>query len=100
MTIETITVLVLAVIGSSGLWAFVQRVYERKHERTSTDHELLIALAHDRLYTLCTLYIQQGWIDADGLKNLTDLYDAYHDAGGNGTGTTLFERCTRLEVRQ
>ena len=59
----------------------------RKHDWTPQELQLI---------ALC---IQQGWIDASGLKNLEYLYQSYHALGGNGTGTELYNRAKALPIR-
>ncbi len=76
-------------------WGYlVKKVTEYK-----TIKDGLLAIMHDRLYQVCTYYIQQGWIDASGLKNLEYLYQSYHALGGNGTGTELYNRAKALPIR-
>lgn len=58
----------------------------------------LLAILHDRLYQVCLAYIAQGYIDDDDLKNLEYLYRSYHDLGGNGTGTELYNRAKSLPI--
>ena len=55
-------------------------------------------ILHDRIYQACQHYIQQGYIDMAGLKNLEYLYRSYHALGGNGTGTELFNRAKALPI--
>ena len=58
----------------------------------------VLAILHDRIYQACQHYIQQGYIDMAGLKNLEYLYRSYHALGGNGTGTELFNRAKALPI--
>ena len=58
----------------------------------------VLAILHDRIYQACQHYIQQGYIDASGLKNLEYLYRSYHTLGGNGTGTELYNRAKALPI--
>lgn len=72
-------------------------------EKSETQDNLkaaCLALLHDRLYQACTHYINQGEIDADGLRNLEYLYEAYHDLGGNGTGEALYKRAQALPLKK
>lgn len=45
------------------------------------------------------LYIEKGYIDLPGLKNIEYLYKSYHALGGNGTGTELYTRAKALPIR-
>ena len=62
--------------------------------------EGLLAILHDRLYQVCRFYIHQGWIDVESMKNVEYLYDSYHDLGGNGTGTELYNRVNSLPIKE
>jgi len=44
-------------------------------------------------------YIEKGYIDLPGLKNVEYLYKSYHALGGNGTGTELYTRAKALPIR-
>lgn len=59
-----------------------------------------LAILHDRLYQVCRFYIHQGWIDVESMKNVEYLYDSYHDLGGNGTGTELYNRVNSLPIKE
>lgn len=63
----------------------------------------MIAVLHDRLFQECTMYIRMGYIPIDEsekiLDNLRIVYNAYHNLGGNGTGTDLYERATALPLK-
>lgn len=58
------------------------------------------AILHDRLYQAGEFYIAQGEITLDELKNIEYLYTAYHNLGGNGTGTEIFERVKNLKITE
>ena len=62
--------------------------------------EGILAILHDRLYQVCRFYIHQGWIDVESMKNVEYLYDSYHDLGGNGTGTELYNRVNYLPIKE
>lgn len=60
--------------------------------------QAVLAINHDRLYQACTFFILTNQITIDELKNLEYLYDGYHNLGGNGTGTELYEKCKDLPI--
>lgn len=62
--------------------------------------EGILAILHDRLYQACTFYISKEYIDVDSLKNVEYIYNAYHDLGGNGTGTELYNRVKALPIKE
>ena len=75
-----------------------KRIKSQEEERKAVK-EGLLAIMHDRLYQSCTYYIKHGSIDTAGLKNLEYLYKSYHQLGGNGTGTELYNRAKALPIR-
>lgn len=85
----------------SALSLVVKRLYTKFKQEIATQRLLkegMLAILHDRLYQLCTGYIDNGCITVDELENLEYLYNSYHNLGGNGTGTSLFERCKALKI--
>ncbi len=60
--------------------------------------EGLIAMLHDRLFQSCMYFINKGEIGLSELQNIEKLYEAYHNLGGNGTGTELYERVLELKI--
>lgn len=59
----------------------------------------MLAILHDRLYQLGREYIEREWITLEELKNMEYLYNSYHDLGGNGTGTEIWERVKNLPAK-
>lgn len=62
--------------------------------------EGILAILHDRLYQGCRYYIKQGCIDVESMKNVEYLYKSYHNLGGNGTGTELYNRVKGLPIKE
>lgn len=60
----------------------------------------VLAILHDRLFQAGRFYISQGHIALDELKNIEYLYNSYHNLGGNGTGTEIWERIKSLPIRE
>lgn len=93
---QSAVTIVAAVIASSGFWAFLQKVTDKKDVRT----ELLIGLAHDRIMQSGMYYIDRGYITPDEYENLYDyLYKPYKAMGGNGSAERIVERVKKLPVR-
>ena len=86
----------------SGLSLAMQKIWRGiKTEKKEQDavKAAVLALLHDRLYSLARYYIDREWITVQDLDNLEYLFNAYHALGGNGTGTELFNRCKSLPIR-
>lgn len=102
-----LTPIIAAVFASSGFWALLTAIYttrRAKKEQAQTadtaERELLLGLAHDRIYSLCEEYIAAGEITLEQYDNLLYIYKPYDKAGGNGTGRKLFENVEKLPMRK
>ena len=94
--IQTLVTVVIAIIGSSGLWTFIQKRLENNGAETA----LLRGLAHDRIEHLATFYISRGYITPEEYENLYEyLYIPYHNCGGNGTGDKLMAKVDQLPMK-
>lgn len=78
-----------------GVTALATHLYKR-YSLLKLVRNASLALLHDRLYQACHFFTRQGWIDIDDLRNLEKLHDAYTPLGGNGTGTTMYNKCQQL----
>lgn len=93
-------VLFTTIVGT--LSFFVKRLYTRAKKEVDEQERIkegLLAILHDRLYQMCKNYLCQGWITVDDLENLEYVYNGYHNLGGNGTGTELYQRCRSMPLR-
>ena len=102
MTNEMIVTIICAVFASTGFWSCVNLVIQKRQAKTDgnkAERELLLGLAHDRLYTLCAEYIQRGYITSDEYDNLQYIARPYLAAGGNGTGNRLVTEVEKLPIR-
>ena len=86
--------------GLAGVWAWARKRLKGQSAEQRAVKEACVALLHDRLYQACKYYLAQGYIDVEGLNNIEHLYRAYHDLGGNGTGTELYSRVKALPIRE
>ena len=57
----------------------------------------VIAILHNKIYTLGKQYIAQEHISVEALD---DFDNAYHALGGNGTGTEIYKRVKELPMKQ
>ena len=92
-----IVTIVCSVIASSGFWAYIQRIRDKKDYKAA----LLIGLAHDRIIYLGMKYVEQGYITQDEYENLNDyLYKPYKKLGGNGSGDRVMQEVNKLPIRK
>lgn len=61
--------------------------------------EGVLAILHNRIYTLGKQYMAQGCISLEDFDDFEHLYRAYHALGGNGTGTEIYDRVRALPIR-
>lgn len=92
--------IIVAVFASTGFWQFVNNRIESKKRKKSAETELILGLAHDRIYELCRHYIARGDITTSEYDNLMYLYRPYHKCGGNGTGDKLIEEVDKLPMKE
>lgn len=88
---------------ASGTFAVLRLIVKKRKEEKAEQGALkegVLALLHDRLYQGCTHHINNGYITTEELKNMEYLYNGYHELGGNGTGTELYERVKDLPLKE
>lgn len=94
---------VLVALGMGTLISIVVKIYhavigskDKTEERFKNLEYANLALLHDKIYTQCSFYIDQGWIAIDDLENLDYLWRGYHGLNGNGMGETLYNKVKEL----
>lgn len=101
MNRETLQTIVLAILGSTGLWTLISTVINRLLDKKSARSRILLGLGHDKIIYLGEKYISRGWVTTDEYENLYDyLYVPYSKMGGNGTAKKLVEEVQRLPIRK
>ena len=99
MSQQLITI-IIAVVASGGFWSFLNSALESRRKKKSAETELLIGLAHDRIYDLSEKYIARGYVTTSEYDNLMYLYRPYHKCGGNGTADKLIESVDKLPMKE
>lgn len=102
MTEELIITLICSIFASTGFWSVINLIIQKKQAKTDgnkAERELLLGLAHDRIYVLCTGYLEQGYITPEQIDNLRCISLPYFSAGGNGTGKLLVEEVEKLPIK-
>lgn len=94
---------ILSVIGVPSLMgAIALSIFNYVKSRSASSRlikEGVLAILHNKIYTLGKQYINQGHISLEDMKDFEYLYDAYHNLGGNGTGTEIYERVKDLPIK-
>lgn len=86
-------------LAITGLTFCVNHIRKKLKEQEALK-EGVVALLHDRLHQSGMYYLDKGEISLRELQNFEHLYQAYHDLGGNGTGTEIYERVQDLELKK
>ena len=95
---QIIIAVVAAVFASSGFWAFMLSVYERKRRRESAEDRAIRALLHDRIFEVCKQLIKRGSVTTEEYDNLKYLYEPYQAMDGNGTCQKLKAEVDKLPI--
>ena len=94
-TKELIAAVVVAVLGSNGLWAFLQSKSTRKRARD----RMILGLGHAEIFRVAEKYIHRNGITMSELEDLEKyLYKPYSDMGGNGTAAAIVAKCRELPI--
>ena len=95
--LEAFVTILVSVLASSGVWAVVMKVMDKKDVRT----QMLIGLGHDRIMSLGTSYIARGYITSEEYENLVDyLYKPYELMGGNGSAKRVIDEVKKLPLNK
>jgi len=73
-----------------------QQKKEKEIEEKALKHGLQ-AVLRDRILQACALYQRKGCITVSQMDNLSNMYNAYHNLGGNGVVTNVYLQVMDLE---
>ena len=45
-------------------------------------------------------FMQKGYVTFEDLENVNEVYEAYHNLKGNGTGTKMIEEIRKLPIKE
>lgn len=95
-TLEMIFAVIIASLGSSGLWSLITSQRDKKDAKT----QMLLGLAHDRITYLGLQYIKRKWVTHEEYQNLREfLFEPYTKLGGNGSAKKIMLDVDKLEIR-
>jgi len=95
MTTPIWVVILTTLLASAGFWTFATKIVDKRSAKT----KMLLGLGHDRIMSLCTKYIERGWITQGEYENLYKyLYKPYKDMGGNGSAERLMKEVDKLKI--
>ena len=92
---QLIITVVVAVLGSNGLWAWIQ---SRSTAKSARDR-MILGLGHAEIFRVAEKYIHRNGITMTELDDLEKyLYKPYSDMGGNGTAAAIVQKCKELPI--
>lgn len=97
MTTNIITILV-TIFASTGFWTLILAIYNNRQKKKSAEAELLLGLAHDRIYKLCKGILHTGEMTDQEYDNICHIYDPYIKMGGDGTAKKLMEQIEDIKI--
>lgn len=102
----------LELIQNLGVGKYVVKIWHKHQLKAETlkklpELELKINLLiegeivglHPTLDKLCSLIINKGYATENEFKRLNEIYDVYHNLGGNGSGTKLYMQAAALPIK-
>ena len=112
MEIQIILAVITAVVTGIISW-LVYKLQKREArledltEKLEADHRkreeainlALIALCRDRILQGYRYYSKHSGISTQDLETMTKLYNAYHNLGGNGTISSVFDKIKQLPLK-
>ena len=91
--------IVAAIFASTGFWAFITYIVQRKDTKDSAEGQMLKGLGHDRICCLGESYIRRGYVTKEEYENIRDyLYVPYKKLGGNGTAEKIVNDVANLPI--
>lgn len=103
--LSTATAIVTGLTGFF-LYKIKKREFEKKKDiekiliKDDAINESLRALCRDRILQGYRYYKEHDGITTQDLETMTKLYRAYHNLGGNGTITTVYEKILQLPIKE
>lgn len=92
---QLIIAVVVAVLGSNGLWAWIQ---SRSTAKSARDR-MILGLGHAEIFRVAEKYIHRNGITMTELDDLEKyLFKPYSDMGGNGTAAAIVQKCKELPI--
>lgn len=101
MTTEIFITLILAILGSNGLWSFFQFLASRKKKKLNPEDieefkNGLCALLRNEIVVAHRNYTKEGFCTIEDKTNISEMYKAYHNLGGNDIATALKNQIMEL----
>lgn len=95
MDTNMIIAILTTLLASTGFWAFMTKVVDKKSAKT----KLLLGIAHGEIMRVGMIYIGRGQITKAEYEDLYKYYyEPYKKMGGNGTAERLMREIDKLKM--
>ena len=84
----------------SDLEKITAELEQKRQLRDEAINLALKALCRDRILQGYRYYSRKGGVSTQDLETMTKLYSAYHNLGGNGTISSVFEKIKHLPLKE
>lgn len=91
---ELATPAVTALLGGSGIWAWLNT----RTDRNDSEDKLLLQIARNQLVSQGRFYLDRGYITMDEYEEYESEYDIYSRLGGNGLARRVFKQVDELPI--
>lgn len=96
LLVQTLVTIVVALIGSSGVWGIFTMLIQKKNTSTM----LLLRVTQHVLIMESHRLLEQGYMTSDEYRNITKgLYEPYKILGGNGLAEKMLNDIAKLPIR-
>ena len=90
---ETYTIVLPVILGYI-VWILKSQKAHRDANSNGT-----MVLLKVKLFEYHDKYMELGFIPPYAYENFCDMYESYHELGGNGTGTKMYDEIKQLHLR-
>lgn len=84
----------------SAITALISANIQKKINRKSNTDQALMVLLRGELKRNHDEYIKERSISRDEYSDYASMYEIYHNMGGNGLGTKLYEDVNKLDIKE
>lgn len=92
----TNAILTLAVSYAGWRMNRYQKEEETRQQKDAARDKLQLSMARCILIRECNHYLRKGHAPLYALDSVTEMYEAYHELGGNGAVTGIYDEFLRL----
>lgn len=89
---ETYTIVLPVILG------YIVWILKGQKAHRDANSKGTMVLLKVKLFEYHDKYMELGFIPSYAYENFCDMYESYHELGGNGTGTKMYEEIKQLHL--